>query len=142
MVNSNEFASRLQEIIEYYDLTASSFADKIDVQRSSISHIISGRNKPSLDFIIKTIDAFPEVSLYWLLLNKGTFPSSSTKMDMLIEKNANPQDLFSEINTVKNTSPVREDKEKTIPENLSHDKEIIDRVIIFFKDGSFKDYQN
>ncbi|PZQ78296.1 MAG: XRE family transcriptional regulator, partial [Flavobacterium johnsoniae] len=51
MVNTEDFIKRLEKILDYYNLTASSFADKIGVQRSSISHLLSGRNKPSLDFI-------------------------------------------------------------------------------------------
>ena len=49
------------------NLSASAFADKIEVQRSSISHILSGRNKPSLEFIQKVLTAFPKVSSDWLL---------------------------------------------------------------------------
>ena len=67
MINTAEFSKRLQKIIAYYGLSGSALADKIGVQRSSISHIISGRNKPSLDFVLKVLSAFPEVDLYWLL---------------------------------------------------------------------------
>jgi len=76
MVNIDDFIKRLEIILDYYNLTASSFADKINVQRSSLSHLLSGRNKPSLDFIIKVIDVFPEVDLYWILNGKGVFPKS------------------------------------------------------------------
>ena len=48
MINNTEFAKRLQKVIDYYGESGSSFAEKIGVQRSSISHILSGRNKPSL----------------------------------------------------------------------------------------------
>ena len=75
MVNNEEFAVRLQKVIDYYGESASSFAEKIGVQRSSISHILSGRNKPSLEFVLKILSSFPEVELYWLLNGKGTFPS-------------------------------------------------------------------
>ena len=74
MVNEKEIAKRLERIMTYYELTASAFAEAIDVQRSGISHILSGRNKPSLDFILKVVRAFPEVDLYWLLNGKGEFP--------------------------------------------------------------------
>ena len=74
MVNIPEFTSRLKKVIDFHQLTASMFADKIGVQRSSISHILSGRNKPSLDFILKVIAEFNEVDMYWLLNGKGTFP--------------------------------------------------------------------
>ena len=55
MVNIEDFIKRLEKILDYYSLTASSFADKIGVQRSSMSHLLSGRNKPSLDFILKIL---------------------------------------------------------------------------------------
>ncbi|MDX1316792.1 MAG: helix-turn-helix transcriptional regulator, partial [Xanthomarina gelatinilytica] len=67
MINNEEFSKRLQKVMDYYNESASSFAEKIGVQRSSISHILSGRNKPSLDFVLKVLSSFPEVELYWLL---------------------------------------------------------------------------
>ncbi len=67
MVNVEEFASRLKLMLNYYEISAAQLADKVEVQRSSISHILSGRNKPSLEFVLKILKAFPEVELYWLL---------------------------------------------------------------------------
>ena len=58
MVNTLEFTSRLKKVMEHHKLTATLFADKVGVQRSSISHILSGRNKPSLDFILKITSEF------------------------------------------------------------------------------------
>lgn len=122
MINSKNFTKRLQEIIDYYNLSASSFADKIDVQRSSISHILSGRNKPSLDFVMKILSSFPEVDLYWLLNGKGTFPKTVS---------------FKEQN---NTLSFQENYVNDALET-SHSKDI-DRIVIFFKDGTFKNYTN
>ncbi|MDX1719117.1 MAG: helix-turn-helix transcriptional regulator, partial [Salegentibacter mishustinae] len=76
MVNTEDFSKRLHRILEFYELSAAGFADKIEVGRSSISHILSGRNKPSLDFVMKIVKSFPEVELYWLLNGKGSFPPS------------------------------------------------------------------
>jgi DNA-binding XRE family transcriptional regulator len=60
---------RISKVIEYSQLTSSEFADEIDVQRSSISHITSGRNKPSLEFIIKIKSRFPNFfGTGWLLV--------------------------------------------------------------------------
>jgi len=74
MVNIEDFIKRLETILDYYSLTASSFADKISVQRSSMSHLLSGRNKPSLDFVLKVTEEFPDVELEWFLNGKGSFP--------------------------------------------------------------------
>lgn len=122
MINIEDFTKRLQNVIDYYGESASSFAEKIGVQRSSISHILSGRNKPSLDFILKILSSFPEVELYWLLNGKGEFPSSS-----------HPVDLKPETSKLK--------IEDAIPSEVKKEKEI-ERIIIFYSDGSFKNFQN
>jgi len=62
---------RISKVIEYSKLSSSEFADEIDVQRSSISHITSGRNKPSLEFIIKIKSRFPEILWDWLVNGEG-----------------------------------------------------------------------
>jgi len=62
---------RISLLIKAKNLSAAQFADEIGVQRSSISHLMSGRNKPSLDLIQKTLQRFPEVSTEWLLFGKG-----------------------------------------------------------------------
>ena len=54
-----EIVKRITQILEEQQLSSSAFADTIGVQRSSISHVLSGRNKPSLEFILKTVRAFP-----------------------------------------------------------------------------------
>ena len=72
---NEDVIQRIRTVISHYGLSVSSFADKIGVQRSSISHLLNGRNKPSLDFVLKVIQTYPEVNLYWLLNGKGEFPS-------------------------------------------------------------------
>ena len=123
MINTEEFTKRLQKVIDYYGETASSFAEKIGVQRSSISHILSGRNKPSLEFVLKILDSFPEVELYWLLHGKGNFPATEKPSVLKIEH-----------------PPIVISKEK-IETDLKKDK-TIERIIIFYSDGSFKNFQN
>jgi plasmid maintenance system antidote protein VapI len=62
---------QLIKILKHFDITATRFADEIGVQRSSISHILGGRNKPSYDFILKVIEKYPSLNLTWLLTGKG-----------------------------------------------------------------------
>ena len=62
-----EWTDRFTKVIEYSGLTPAEFAEEIGVQRSSISHIVSGRNKPSLDFITKVKSAFPKLEWDWLI---------------------------------------------------------------------------
>jgi len=67
-----EISERIQLLIEKHKLTASSFADRVGIQRSGLSHLFSGRNKPSLDLVMKIIEAFPDTQVEWLLWGKGT----------------------------------------------------------------------
>jgi DNA-binding XRE family transcriptional regulator len=62
---------RIEQILEEYQLSPSRFADEIDVQRSSISHILSERNKPSLELISKILKKYPEINAEWLITGKG-----------------------------------------------------------------------
>lgn len=62
---------RIELIMQSQNLTASQFADRIGIQRSGLSHILSGRNNPSLDFVLKVLKSFPELEPVWLLQGKG-----------------------------------------------------------------------
>ena len=118
MINNLEFSKRLQKLIEFYGESASSFAERIGVQRSSISHILSGRNKPSLDFVMKVLKHYPEVELYWLLNGKGNFPSLSAEIEQM-----------DDVPSISTSSSDRDTSQ-------------IERIVIFYMDGSFKSYQN
>ncbi len=63
--------SRIQKIIQLKKLTSSAFADQVGVPRSTISHILSGRNNPSLEFVQKVLDTFPEIRTSWLVRGEG-----------------------------------------------------------------------
>ena len=81
MLNIDAFIDRLEQLMENHQLNAASFSEKIGVQRSSLSHILSRRNKPSLDFILKIQAQFDEVDFDWLLL--GTSKKVSFAADDL-----------------------------------------------------------
>ncbi len=72
--------ARIQKIIHHRKLTSSAFADKIGVPRSTISHIISGRNNPSLEFIQKVLDNFPEIRTEWLVRGEGQMLKASNTL--------------------------------------------------------------
>ena len=93
MLNYDHLIERLQLLMKENELTASSFADKIGVQRSSISHILSGRNKPSLDFIAKIEANFNEVSFHWLLTGEELpMPSPTASPQLSVASKPTTQD--------------------------------------------------
>ena len=156
MVNTDDFIKRLEILLDYYSLSASVFADKIGVQRSSLSHLLSGRNKPSLDFILKIIEVFPDVDLYWILNGKGTFPKSEVKIVnykesptplITVGSNENKMEEVPNLFSGKIEAPKNAIEERflnnfsntqisPVPKNESE----IDRIVVFYKNGTFKNY--
>ncbi|WP_103068458.1 helix-turn-helix domain-containing protein [Aquimarina sediminis] len=156
MVNNKDFGKRIQKIMDYYAVSASSFADYMGVGRSSISHILSGRNKPSLDFVMKITEAYTDVDLQWLLYGKGTFPRSKnpiveektsviTSSDFSIPTSTPPlsseEDLFSQPTLEKEKSEQIISPVEKIESVDSSNDNTIDRIVIFYTDGTFTSYQ-
>ena len=63
--------SRLKYWMEMEALKSSKLADIIGVNRATISHILSGRNKPSIDFLQKLLSNYPELNANWLISGVG-----------------------------------------------------------------------
>ena len=102
--------------MEFHQLTASLFADKVGVQRSSISHILSGRNKPSLDFILKVTSVFNDVDIHWLLNGKGSFPKTDNSTNK--SSYTTTPSLFN-----------------------SNEGKMIQRIVVFYSDGTFDEFK-
>jgi len=85
---------RILEFLKAENKSSAQFAEEIGVQPSGISHIISGRNKPSLDFVLKMLEKYQFLSTEWLLFGKGSM-YKDFKMQNLFDDNSG---LHSEIN--------------------------------------------
>ncbi|WP_031456556.1 helix-turn-helix domain-containing protein [Flavobacterium chungangense] len=146
MINIDDFVKRLEAILDYYNLNASSFADKIGVQRSSMSHLLSGRNKPSLDFILKISEVFPEVDLYWILIGKGNFPKNNDEEINTKKNNTSEIGNITPLPSDENLSFKTHDSEKvksqkkSVFKNFNAEESEIEKILFFYKDGTFKAY--
>lgn len=127
MLNTDNFISRLEIIMEKNQLSAAAFAERIGVQRSSVSHILSKRNKPSLDFILKINNSFNEVTLDWLLLEETS--KAIKPLAYLNEKSENT------LIDPKDVSLISQNND----ENFASSSEVTE-VIKFYKDGSFQTF--
>jgi transcriptional regulator with XRE-family HTH domain len=137
---------RILKILNNEGLSATKFADIIGVQRSSISHIISGRNKPSYDFISKTLEKFPGVNAEWLINGKGNMykedlrestPELFTVKDLKKEeKNIRIEDK----NERKDDKETAENTGKFNVKDMVTKVNKIERVIILLSDGKFREY--
>jgi len=139
------FVNRLEFLLEYFELSASAFADKVGVQRSSLSHILSGRNKASLDFILKINDTFPELNLEWLIKGIGSF-SSEQKQDL---STPSAVDLFSTERPIEPQKPTPLPLAETVKKEVESPKPMPDfftssdmeQIVVFYKDGTFITYK-
>ena len=137
---------KIKQILIDKNISPSYFADEIGVQRSSVSHILSGRNKPSLDIVQKIIRRFPEFGMDWILdeqeipsVRREKAPVSAIKEDLfemedentaLIEPVKAPVEPISPVSTMLNHNKVE----------ASGDKRI-ERILIFYSDGTFQEFK-
>ncbi|WP_431160201.1 helix-turn-helix transcriptional regulator [Flagellimonas beolgyonensis] len=126
---NEEIVTRIQQVIDFYGLTVSAFADEIGVQRSSISHLLNGRNKPSLDFVLKLITAYPEVDLYWLLKGEGSFPPATIESKQNVDEN-----------TTKTIAPpiVPSETESITSKGIGSKTIKTKQIALFYTDGTFE----
>tara|TARA_B100001250_G_C19650258_1_gene722311 strand:+ start:521 stop:910 length:390 start_codon:yes stop_codon:yes gene_type:complete len=125
MLNYKEITKRIEKLIQSNNLTASGFAEKIGVQRSSISHIISGRNKPSLEFLIKITEVFPETSLSELVYGTiSNLPSHS------IDENS--------LNSLNDSKTDNSQLEMKLDDSQTQKTE--KSLVMLYSDGTFEKY--
>lgn len=107
---------RVHQILESKSISASKLAEILDVQASGISHILSGRNKPSLDFIVKLLNSFPDISPDWFILGDGVMYRSEASPDTIATHTSNigEIDLFTdgsrEVNDMKDKAALIEEQ--------------------------------
>lgn len=136
---------RLLEFLRIENKTSAQFAEEIGVQASGISHILSGRNNPSLDFVLKMLERYQFLSTDWLLFGKGTMYADS-KMHTLFDYN--PQGENTEIPSKKEEIRHESDsndviERKTIASSIDPTYRAtsdVVKIVWFFADNSFEEY--
>lgn len=134
---------RIQEYMDHKKINAGELAQMLDVQRSNISHILNGRNKPSATFIEKMLNVFPDLNARWLLTGQG--PMFEGKV---IEQTINAPKEKEIPAPQKAVKP----KEKEVKDKPEEEKivdvsrgdlldDTVDNVVLLFRDGSFKSFK-
>jgi transcriptional regulator with XRE-family HTH domain len=136
---------RISRLIKSQKISASQFADEIGVQRSSVSHVLSGRNKPSLDFITKIINSYPDVNSDWLLTGKGNMwvdLNSNVQKEIFQENSQTSIDLSPEFDQIPEDRPAapRPEKKKAGVKRMTTGSKAIERIVLFYNDGTFIDF--
>ncbi len=165
-MNTKDAGKRIKQMLDFYKITASSFAEKIAVQRSSISHILSGRNNPSLDLIYKIIESFPEINPMWLIGGQGSmrqldlFENEDVKevRPMIANGEAfndfDTGDFFEKQinNQIQQKKTVAKKRKKAKGDHYSlqtsmpfeketSDEKVIEKIMVFYTDKTFSCYK-
>lgn len=140
---------RLLKFLELENLTSAKFADDIGVQRSSVSHILSGRNNPSYDFIQKILQKYKSLNAEWLILGIGSMTKSikqgelfdntasefnNSEINEIIEQNLNAEVNKADKKDIENKNTIL--KSPDIVQNLVNNKNV-EKIIFLFKDKTF-----
>lgn len=146
--------TRLQQFLAAENISQAQFAETIGVARASVSHILSGRNKPGFDFLESMVRHYPSLNFEWLLTGQGKMYSpaktasgaatdaisplpSDTERDLFSEAGYRQEKSFPSHISQQNTSINRLDNSNQLFINEKH----ITRITIFYSDGTFQEIE-
>lgn len=135
--------TRLKQFLAAENITQAQFADNINVVRASVSHVLSGRNNPSYEFIRSIMMKYPNLNIEWLMFGKGKMYKEAktaplfNKLDEEVLfpeiEEAMPEIQVEEVDgEIENNTPVNEIKAIINQRKVS-------KVIILFDDGSYQE---
>lgn len=117
---------RLQQFLEVEKLSPARLADSLGIQRSGISHLLSGRNKPSYEFINNFLTRYPQIDATWLITGKGKMYKD--EFTPYPDDQATPFQTELELET------------PTLALEAKSDAKLAKRITVYYSDGSFQDF--
>lgn len=141
---------RIQAFLQSENKSYAQFAEEIGVQPSGISHIVSGRNNPSLDFVIKMLQKYPALSAEWLLFGRGSmykYASQPTLFDNEMPQGPAGRETDRDVtNPLPDLQEAQESREMPLngrPESEPDSEPSgrwLTRIVMFYSDKSFTEY--
>lgn len=132
---------RIIEFLRKENKSAAQLAEEIGVQPSGISHILSGRNKPSLDFVLKMLDKYSYLSTEWLLLGRGSMYREPSETDLFSEQiisAADNESVDKQTNDV--SGKADEDKPSDSEGKYRRIERKSEKIVWFFTDNTFREF--
>lgn len=136
--------TRLKLFLDAHNLTQAEFADKINVVRASVSHVLSGRNNPSYEFIRSVMQQYPALNIEWLMFGTGTmYKDAATAPQKPAEYTEGL--IFPE--TIEDTPPIPapemspsiETKASDTTSQVITNQRKVSKIIILFDDGTYQE---
>ena len=117
-----EIVDRIKKVMENEGLSAAEFADHLGVGRPLLSHVLGGRNNPSLQLILKILSHFPTISANWLLLGK----------EEAVEQSPTP---IVKRPSIEVSDPVKQENQVALSDGNSQ------LALLFYGDGTYREYK-
>ena len=135
-----EMKDRIAHIIRAKNLTAAEFALRLGIQPSNISHLLSGRNNQSLDFVKKLKETFPEYNLDWIVFGRGPMTVSEPFVELSTAGQATAKDKEIELDKLPDEAIFDQKNEVDLPINqLDSSKEsVLEKIILVYSDNTFE----
>ena len=138
--------NRLKQFLAAENITQAQFADNINVVRASVSHVLSGRNNPSFDFIKAMMSKYPRLNIDWLMFGKGKMYKDSVPMDEdllfpIIEPEIElrvPEIVPHDTATVPEQTSSEMDTSIEVVQSIVKQRKV-SKIIILFDDGTFQE---
>lgn len=134
---------RLQQFLTLEQLSPARLSEIIGIQRSGLSHILSGRNKPGFDFINKLLLKFPAINAEWLITGKGKIYKEQLSPSVDLKANNESTVQYSDNTLFREETQVPEPSENLIKEKIWTDdskKRALKKMIFIYSDGTFVEY--
>ncbi len=152
MVSNTDMKDRILAFMKAEGLSSGILADKIKVQRSSISHILSERNKPSYDFILKFLEAFPNVNAEWFITGRGGMYKAPVQKDLFAHDTEHYKTEKVVVSTEKEQDMAEKEAEELKKEKIKASmpsevtsgmtvKRKIKKIIVLYDNGVFEEYR-
>lgn len=132
---------RIIEFLRIENKSAAQLAEEIGVQPSGISHIISGRNRPSLDFVLKMLEKYSFLSTEWLLFGRGNMYNDGQSIKEVFETDMERENLKQDENDpiqIELTANKSDEIQELSPGKK--EKTVLTRIVLFYDDKSFQEY--
>ena len=141
MENTVEMKDRIAHIIRAKNLTAAEFAMQLGIQPSNISHLLAGRNNPSLDFVKKLKETFPEYNLEWIIFGKGPVTVSEPFVEpasTIKETESQPQEKTKEIVLEQDIFDSSLDVKAKSESASSPSDVVLKKMVLVYSDNTFE----
>lgn len=119
-----DIRERLTQILSQKQLSSSAFADFLEIQRSNMSHYLSGRNKPGVDILQKILAKFPDINAEWLIMGRGAMTTEPSQNNLFTESGTSHSNPMMPPAILKKIVQTRK----------------VEKITVYFDDGTYQDF--